>query len=269
LSESAERRNQTLALLGIQPRADAVVLFEAPPTDTGLIGETYQKVNDHLAPLVRENPALSIRHLTGESRVLKDPAHRRILRESTNAKLGCFVKDEDASAWSFLIHATEYWSEFDWFDLVDTLDLAARGHVEINILAQPEDVHFSTFGDRYLLLQDKHEHPQPKKWVWYIESRETVARLEPHVAKAFADANALKPVSSLAILEWLYDYDTTTVVNALAHDEQIRDELVNERKPEILRRLEQIRFLQEDGSLAPRAVAWLEDVRGQPLSIAG
>jgi hypothetical protein len=37
-------------------------------------------------------------------------------------------------------------------------------------LAEPEEMHYSVFGDKYVLLQAKHEHGQRVKEVWFAES---------------------------------------------------------------------------------------------------
>jgi hypothetical protein len=266
--DSRSARNRTLELLGATPDDNLRVLVEAPP-DESIIAVKYQEVNDLLGPMVERDPNLPIRHLTGEARVLKDPAHRRILRQSTNAKLGCSVKDHDGSAWSFFAHATRYWSDFDWFDLVDTLDLAARGKIEICLLDEPETIHFSVFGDQFVLLQDRHEHPQAKKWVWYIESSNLVMELVPRVKSAFEAATPLDRLGFLAILEWLYDYDTANTVRQLALQRESVE--FDSLDPQIADRLLTLRFVERNTRglvLMPRAREWFADLQGRELAVS-
>jgi len=232
-----------------------------------------------------------VHHITGEARALVDPAHRQVLRAvrdrgATSAIACSFETSEDPSAWDFVARQHEHWGRFEWFDLIDILALAAQSVVRIYRLSKPEEVHFSIFGDRFVLLQEPHHHPTEKKWVWFLECRALAAALRPRLEQLFAQAAPIDPRAFDEILDWLHEYETFEEVAALAQateadraetnagriiggnheadDWQAADAVVPDRENEQTRaRLVALGFVQPDGAtLTSRGRAWFDGFAG-------
>jgi hypothetical protein len=215
MTDSGAAMNRTLTAMGMGGatvrQRDWKVIAEAPPHNRDM-AVTYQCVNDHLASRLKRR-SLTVHHITGEARALVDPAHRQVLRgacaRGETSAIACSFESSDApSAWDFVAHQHKHWGRFEWFDLIDILALAAHPVVRIYRLPEPEDVHFSIFGDRLVLLQEPHHHPTEEKWVWFLESRALAAALRPRLEQLFARAVPIEPAEFDEILDWLHEYET-------------------------------------------------------------
>jgi hypothetical protein len=231
MSQSREALNATLRALsldaGITEQASWKMIEEAPP-DLRDMGVVYERVNQHLASALKRAP-FSIRHVTGEARVLVDPAHRRILRDAhekgERSAVACFFETAGPpTAWDFVALQHRDWGLYKWLDLVDLLELAARQVICISKLPQAEDVHFSVFGDSLVLLQEPHHHSTHKKWVWYIESPMFADLLRERLEQLFARTVAIEPRSFDQLLDWLHEFETFEVLTEIAETEDLSDE---------------------------------------------
>jgi hypothetical protein len=228
---SREALANTLNALGVDTSiaetGDWKMIEQAPP-DLEDMGETYERVNDHLDSALKRRP-LSIRHVTGEARALVDPAHRRILRKvherGEQAAIASFFETEEApTARDFVEQQHRHWGRLKWLDLIDVLELSANRTISISRLPASEDVHFSVFGDALVLLQQPHHHPTHKKWVWYVESRELADRLRGRLDQLFASSVPVDPESFDRLLNWLHEYETFEVLTEIAGTEDLGDE---------------------------------------------
>lgn len=264
---SDARLRETLAGLGIgEEMLDAQqweLVAHAEP-ELQPMSVTYEAVNEHLATLL-ERGELRIEHVTGEARALIDTAHRRILRRAgsnRHARLACHFHSEGApTAFKLVANQRRYWSYMSWFDLVDTLALAADGHVAIHVLSRPEPIHFSLLGDEHVLLQDRHDHPLPRKTVWYLRSSELVTELEPKVEAVFAEATLIDPRSFRTALQWLSDYESTTVLANLRSGKALTTGLDPEEADEVAERLAELGLVDRgdnEFALSKLGSTWLE-----------
>jgi hypothetical protein len=195
------------------------VLAAAPPEKLAM-GKAYQQVNDELESLLRSGP-LWLRHVTGEARALIDPAHRRILRWAAAmgqpGELGChFEWEGKATALDFLGQQRGHWGPASWIDLIDIIGLLAQGVVSLYLLIKPQDIHFSVFGQRHVLLQDRHHHPTEKKWVWFIECPRLAEHLSLLVDSLFGKARRISASSFDSLLSDLYSYETVELARMLS-----------------------------------------------------
>jgi hypothetical protein len=270
-SESRIRLIETLEALGVEDDPYCEVLFESPP-ELERMGAIYQHVNDYLEHALDDGRSLRIQHITGEARALLDPAQRRVVRRADaladTPQLGCyFDAPGQPTAWDFVQHGVEYWQSAAWFDLVDSFFLASEGIVEIFVLAKPANVHFSLFSDDLLLLQDEHTHPQTQKRVWFIRSASLVGQLQPRVEEMFSTARRIRRESFSSILDWLYDYDTVSLVEQAAAGEKGLDiTSLGEDAREDISRLTAMFFLRPTSrttfTVTTRSQQWLSKLLG-------
>lgn len=199
------------------------VLHQATP-ESAMMAETYQFVNDSLSDLVRRRSVMRIHHVTGEARALLDPAHRRVLRRAASSgepgRLLCsFTVEGTPTARNFVTQQHIHWDSASWVDFVDLLSLAAASDVFVRVLEQPEPIHFSLFGDDFVLLQDRHHHPTAEKRVWFIRSAALAEHLTPRVSQLWNAASAIPALTFADVMNQLHDYETIAVATALLKGE--------------------------------------------------
>jgi hypothetical protein len=263
---SAERLHATLAVLGVDPSwtaQDWEILSQSPP-DLAEMGHTYGYVNEHLKRIDRRS-GLAIRHITGEARALVDCAHRGVLRHAaeirrTPAQLACHVRaDGPASVWDFLGQQLPKWPSVEWYDIVDILALVAERVVTVFVLERPETVHYSLFGEEFVLLQEQHEHPRNEKWVWYLRARGLVEKLQPRVSTLLEEAQELSASDFAAALEWLYRHDSVSSMRRLRDGGGLSMD-GGEAQAAGLAHLRAIGFVDVGGALTAVGSRWLEEL---------
>jgi hypothetical protein len=182
------------------------------------MSRTYQVLNADLSHIVARYP-IRIRHVTGEARVLVDPAHRNVIALNKaggiTTRIACRQSTPKiVDAYSFIAAQRSRWSKITWADLIDIVALCAHGAIRISILDKPAEVHYSLFGSNRILLQEPHEHPSEQKRVWYLESSDLVRALADRISSTFDDAYLLPPTTFDALLQWLFSARIYPLVGA-------------------------------------------------------
>ena len=138
------------------------------------------------------------------------------------------------TAWDFVTRQRLYWSDLNWFDLIDMLALGAEGVIQILRLPSAEDVHFSVFGEELVLLQGRHHHPTDAKWVWFIRSHELADALHERSVELFSASRRIGPEGFNEVLDWLHDYEPFEAVEAIAAGEsgEFRNSLARDTRVE-------------------------------------
>lgn len=167
--------------------------------------QVYQSANNTLLTLIEQGDPGECIHVTGEMRALSDHLHRSVCRQILERRgdrvnmIGYVPavvrnrKREDSEYWKEMGRETlrwmrENWPDATWLDCVDALDLVADAEVNLYSLPRQEEMHYSIFGDRYVLLQAKHPHGQHTKSVWFIESKPVYSRLTTRAHKTLERA---------------------------------------------------------------------------------
>jgi hypothetical protein len=189
----------------------------------------YRTLNHDLLGLV-EGQSIPIRHITGEARVLVDPAHRTVIaknmKQGSATTVACRQSDPPITdAFSFISAQKRRWKRVTWPDLIDMLSLCACGAIRISVLDRPATIHYSIFGRDRMLLQEHHEHPSERKSVWYLRSRELVSDLADQTAHTFARAESIPPTSFSSLLQWLYSEPIYPLIRASQINEAMRAHL--------------------------------------------
>jgi predicted transcriptional regulator len=157
----------------------------------------YRKTNEILLSMLQEGKSLGgSTHITGEMRALADPPHRRVCRENWNldrsrlnvvAYLPTKYRTFGRDIWAWNLKSWEK-KEADWMNHLDAFDLLANAKVNLFALQKLEKIHYSVFGDRYILLQSKHSHGTHAKPVWLLESTSLVEVLAPKTERTLEKA---------------------------------------------------------------------------------
>jgi hypothetical protein len=194
------------------------------------MSDTYHVLNSDLLRLVQTEP-LPISHITGEARVLVDPAHRNVIAADKKwgevVRLACRQPDSTnmriVDAETFLGVQRPQWQQLSWDDVVDILTLCATGAVRIFVLKKPAPIHFSVYGRDRVLLQEEHVHPSDGKRVWYLKSPDLVDELKPKAEKLLSDAFVI-PISSFdSLLQWLFSPGIWEIVSADTIPEKVQN----------------------------------------------
>jgi len=183
-----EETLQELGISGITTLKIETLLMS--PADAEKNERLYKEVNEkYLLPLVKQQDLGECIHITGEMRALSDSSHRMVCREErkkyhNRIKLVCSLppisKSKDRSSVFYNTTGSKIlgWIKQDWkdpnlkwSDYLDIFDLIGDDYVSLYSLPRPEKIHYSVFGDEYVLLQAHHEVGIHKKEVWFLKSR--------------------------------------------------------------------------------------------------
>lgn len=185
------------------------------------MSETYARLNRDLLELAETSP-FPISHITGEARVLVDPAHRTVMAEcaangsgystAIACKQAAAPHTRIVDAYSFLLAQKDRWYRISRQDLLDILGLCAQGTVGISVLAKAAPVHYSTYGSDRILVQAPHEHPAERKRIWYLRSEELVRDLSVKTQDYFSTAARIPPSSFDGLVTWLFNQDIEAAI---------------------------------------------------------
>jgi hypothetical protein len=176
---------------------------------------------------------MHIRHITGEARVLVDPAHRNVIaanhEEGLPTRIACRQHtNKITDGYSFISAQKTRWVGLTWMDLIDIVSLCARGSVQMFVLKQAAPVHYSLFGSSRVLIQEPHEHPSERKNIWYIESSALVGELADRTNQTFDNGRLIPPSSFDAMLQWLFSDRIYRLVGSVAPPSEVVDELASD-----------------------------------------
>jgi hypothetical protein len=144
----------------------------------------YGAANDLLVDLIKDNSVGHCIHVTGEMRALADPFHRKVCAEiykrghekfSLIYNIPRSYRDspEGVGRWN-----AESWRRSGWVDRLSAFGIIGRDIVDVFAYDTLDKIQFTVFGNRYVLLQEKHDDevqkdekggPIPKR-VWLLAS---------------------------------------------------------------------------------------------------
>lgn len=205
LEETLQELNLSDAAIA---EASSQIVRSAQPDDNAM-SKVYSALNADLKQAVHSS-ALTIRHITGEARVLIDPAHRNVIAENHErglpTRIACRQHAETpiSDAYTFFAAQRDRWAAVTWSDLIDIASLCARGSIRISVLDKPADIHYSLFGRDLALIQGQHEHPSERKNIWYVRSPRLVSELADPTNVTFNSSRRISPMSFDAMLQWMY-----------------------------------------------------------------
>lgn len=202
---------ETLSDLGIADdvltRQPWVVVAQAEAQDDPMVA-VYKRLNDDLQAQVESEHRIAIRHITGEARVLVDPAHRNVMAANDlptmvacrqlPAGVGRIVDGV-----TFIAAQLARWRHPTYDDIVDIVYLCATGRTRVAVMADEARIHFSLYGIDRVLLQAQHVHPMERKRLWYLRSTELVNLLDARAEAYMRNASPVPMTSFQALLEWL------------------------------------------------------------------
>lgn len=209
-SEKMDKLEQTLKELGIKDISSLKKeVCLSSPADKEKNGRLYRRVNaKYLLPMLDEKNLGECIHITGEISALADRLHRRVLRKSrenydNRFKIVCSLsvmqkyKERDDLFYrnigrEILSWIRQKWKglRFQWIDYLDVFDLLGDYEVKLYNLPRREKIHYSVFGDEYILLQAWHDVGVHVKEVWLLRSRQLFEILKER-AKQIVDISEL------------------------------------------------------------------------------
>jgi hypothetical protein len=141
--------------------------------------KVHQRTNEVLLDLLLSGEFGACIHVTGEMRALLDPFHRQVCSEMYRRKGAYFFvlhdvpeehrKDQNSvirwnlSRWA--AKGTQKWDE-----QLRTLDVIGERAVDVRAHNTLNEIQYSVFGNKYVLLQEKHKDTAPAKRLWLLES---------------------------------------------------------------------------------------------------
>jgi hypothetical protein len=143
--------------------------------------------NHLILNLMETNDLGTCIHITGEMRALTDPFHRQICEEMRRRGKGSFYVlfhipyDRIQDAASLVEWNLSKWSAYRsrlWQEELRTIDLIANRSVNLLAYNNFNDIQYSVFGNKYILLQEKHNAKAKNKRVWLLESEDINGILE-------------------------------------------------------------------------------------------
>ncbi|MCA1363688.1 hypothetical protein I6F14_25315 [Bradyrhizobium sp. IC3069] len=139
----------------------------------------HAKANEQLLAALLENQPGQCIHITGEMRALADPFHRRLCAELAKRSKTRFIVvyniQDDYPQLTGINKWAQTWKSKNWTDRLSAINLIGDSIVDVRGNKTLSDIQYSVFGNKYVLLQEKHvdeggsSTPLVKR-VWLLES---------------------------------------------------------------------------------------------------
>jgi hypothetical protein len=148
--------------------------------------KVHRQTNDLLLQLLLAGDMGRCIHVTGEMRALLDPFHRKVCSEMHKRTGRSFsvlydVPEKQRGNKNAVIgHSLAKWSEKgtkSWEEYLRTFDVIGERAVNVHASNTNNDIQYSIFGHKYILLQGKHRDTAKAKLVWLLESEALNAAL--------------------------------------------------------------------------------------------
>ncbi|MBI5061674.1 MAG: hypothetical protein HZB67_05160 [Candidatus Aenigmarchaeota archaeon] len=171
---------KTLELAGVKnpvPKKLKVLEFSKAKKDENR--KVREAANFLIHDLLETNDLGTCIHVTGEMRALTDPFHRQICEEMKRRDKGSFhvlfniPPERRQNAAALVAWNLSKWAEFrsrQWKEELRTIDVIANRSVNLLAYETLQDIQFSVFGHKYILLQEKHNDEVASKRIWLLES---------------------------------------------------------------------------------------------------
>ena len=207
------------------------------------ISKTHKETNTLIQRCLRDDSLGSCIHITGEMRALKDPFHRYICEEMNHNEKEIFKvvynlpKIEIGTFFDVIKSNIDGWATggrtSNWIDDLRAIYSIANRSVNLFTYDTSNEIQYSVFGDRYILLQEKHESGAKSKATWLIESEtinSTLADRAESIINGSVDVDGsdyrefsrqLNSIASKRILSLLCDGVSST--DNLLNDDIVKD----------------------------------------------
>jgi hypothetical protein len=179
---------KTLELAGISDSKS----FEPKIISEGNTKETIKEVHNRTNLMIKDrldkHSLGECIHITGEMRALTDPFHRFMCEQiSRKSEKDIFKvvynlpeeKKDDITKivkWN-LENWTSKIQKRNWVEELRTLHAIANRSVNLYTLNTVDKIQYSVFGNKYILLQEKHKDKAETKHTWLLESEALNAEL--------------------------------------------------------------------------------------------
>lgn len=168
---------ETLEQAGIEEELPRVISHGLSRVD---IKKTHRETNNLIQQSLNSNSLGECIHITGEMRALTDPFHRYICEEINHKEKDVFrvvynlPKDRMSNSIEILKWNLESWasdsSDRKWYEELRTIYSIANRSVNLFALDTSNEIQYSVFGHKYILLQEKHKDRARNKHTWLLES---------------------------------------------------------------------------------------------------
>jgi hypothetical protein len=265
--ENSEALERTLNSAGIENfSVDKLNLLEFSEAIPDLNQKVYKATNNLIFEELsqsRGDLGLCI-HVTGEMRALTDPFHRQLCEEMQRREKGRFQilfyapsnlsnpEENHSNSGALVDWSLQQWfseKETHWTEKMRTINAIANQSVDILAYDTQDNIQYSVFGNRYVLLQEKHAAHAESKRVWLIESENVNEQLSEK-AKYFINnsvyidetifrdfSRSLTELSAYRILSKLKS-------SQIKEDEFLNDKLIKDFSMDPLRSLNALKIMK-------------------------
>jgi hypothetical protein len=220
-------------------RADQVTCLAYADAVAAQNRKVHHRTNEILLDLLLSGEFGTCIHVTGEMRALLDPFHRQVCSEMYRKKGAYFFvlydlpeahrKDRDSvikwnlSRWS--AKGTHKWDE-----QLRTLDIIGDRTVDIRAHNTLNEIQYSVFGNKYILLQEKHPDTARAKRLWLLESEALNQVLTEHAQELLQGASDIDESWYRSFLISLSGVTSRVVLKELAEGKNIGSEELFDKK---------------------------------------
>lgn len=169
--------SETLQLAGVD---DKLLEIISHGYNDESIKATHSETNKLIQQCLNTNSLGECIHIAGEMRALTDPFHRYICDEINHKEKNVFrivynlPKELIHNSTEILRWNLENWVsdklERKWFEELRTIYSIANRSVNLYAMDTSNEIQYSVFGDRYILLQEKHSEKTTQKNTWLLKS---------------------------------------------------------------------------------------------------
>jgi len=226
----------------------------------------HRETNERIRQSLITNSLGECIHITGEMRALTDPFHRFVCEEISQKEKDVF-RVVYSLPQRFLGNATKIlewnltnWSANSqgrtWYENLRTIYAIANKAVNLFALDLMEEVQYSVFGHKYVLLQEKHADKATSKHTWLLESEalnsllcvqadeliRRAASVDEGIYRRFTQS--LTGTAAKRILSLLKSGGNNASRSALCADELVKD--FSDSPEEVVEALKVMGFVAED-----------------------
>jgi hypothetical protein len=171
---------KTLEIASVaNPASNKINVLEFSNATTSENNRVRDAANRLILSLMETNNLGTCIHITGEMRALTDPFHRQVCEEMRRRDKGSFYVlfhipyKRIQDAFSLVEWNLSKWASFrlrQWKEELRTIDIIAKRSVNLLAYNTFNDIQYSVFGHKYILLQEKHDDKAINKRIWLLES---------------------------------------------------------------------------------------------------
>ncbi|MCE3269031.1 MAG: hypothetical protein K0R49_1283 [Burkholderiales bacterium] len=222
-----EALETTLQLAGIKnPNLRKIKILEFGGANDRSAKIVHDATNKILFNQLSESDLGLCVHVTGEMRALIDPFHRQLCEEMVRLNKGQFQvlfyapEDKQADNEQLVSWNLERWtrkSKVHWKERIKTINTIANQCVDILAYDTRNEIQYSVFGNKYVLLQERHSDSALNKRVWLLEAERVNEELSE---KAMSFINNAKNINEVAFRDFSLNLTTVAAkrILSMVHD---------------------------------------------------